>query len=226
MICGNPVSHGGYWTMYYSDTVIGSCSSSAVSIQCNDWYYAWPWSARYCSCTSYCPASWGCGQTAAWWKCTSYQYPTHISCSTYSKTSTCQSNWTWSSTPYSYGDCKKPVYCPASWWCSALAPWSTCTTYSVSQVSTFASCTSYKRTSTCQSNWTWNNTPYAYSSCSNKPYNACDYACKSGWWCAAWWTRSWNTCSKSGSWSCSSCTFPSWWWWGWWCVTWSVANPC
>ena len=111
-------------------------------------------------------SSTACGTTSDGSTCTSYSSSAPscgTTCSSVSRTSTC-TNGSWDSEPYTYGTCQ--ATCCASGGCPQTNTGSSCTAYEpATSPACGTPCTS--QVSSCQSNATWNNTPYSYSSCTS-----------------------------------------------------------
>ena len=191
----------------YSASWSANCGWVKITSTCNmnqttdtiQWNVT-PW--NYWSCTVKCAAAWACPETEVWWICESYSASSSTNCGWARITSTCNSNWTWNVTPWDYWSCT--AKCAAVWACSETMPWWTCVSYSASWST---NCDWVKVTSTCNSNWTWNVTPWDYWSCTAQ--------------CQAWYYKDWNECVECPAWSycpwwteaisCPSRTYSTWW---------------
>ena len=170
-------NHGATCTTYSSSSVWCWSSCTSRSSTCNNGSWSTtPYSYSSCSRSCYCAASGWCSRSAEWTTCTTYS-SSSVTCpsSCTSRSSTCQSNGSWSTTPYSYSSCSR---------------WGTCT-YSLTSCPDNWNCSS-------QSCYTagscWPVTRYNLDSCKSgytKVWNECKKDCAASGWCSAtshWWT--------------------------------------
>ena len=145
------------WRTYVSDgwtcTSYDQCSATQKTATCDDWRWSgeiWDYSWPNQWCPDGCDRIWVCPATADGWTCTTYD-----TCSTVSRTITCNGGSWEGGTPYDYLE--------ANQWCG-WCDW--CPTGSVAhgwKCESYAKCSNTKVTSNC-SNTQWNIEPEAYSS--------------------------------------------------------------
>ena len=179
--CCPVTSHNNECKCYTTSSATGPSTCHAGYFLCIDW--SWSYSLltfQYSSCTQYCPASWGCPKTVAWWTCKTYNSDVDLKCEENHNvvSSTCQSDWTWSTTPWSYSSCRFPNSCSAYKWCSYTSAWGWCRTYKNNYSNSCDSTSNYVD-SRCW-DWTFTPAPYTYSGCTTPPSG-----CSAQWWCSA-----------------------------------------